>query len=333
MDPKTRNQIPTQFTEGKSPQELWTGAKPDLSRLRVFGSICYAHITDDTRSKLDANSVKCRMLGYAEDSKAYRLQVIGNGGRLNTGQIIHRRDVIFNEQSIFNLLDTEANPSAWIEIEAEESEGVIAPPPAAPAQAVQPPQPIMPPIDPFAGAQNQPAAPDASDSDDDDGASDSGSAWQPYAPTTPMVAPMNRPTRGWKPSEKALQRFNFLTIKDTDRQAEESDEWKAARDSEMEAHRRNQTWITVDRPKDQKVIGSRWVHTLKRDKEGAIERYKARFVACGYSQAPGIDYGEVYAPVAGVTSLRVILALAAHLGLFLCQIDVKTAFFNSPISE
>ena len=67
--------------------------------------------------------------------------------------------------------------------------------------------------------------------------------------------------------------------------------------------------------------------------DGSIEKYKARFVACGFSQKEGINYEETFAPVARYTSIRAIMALAAKLGWKLHQMDVKTTFLNGVVEE
>ena len=67
--------------------------------------------------------------------------------------------------------------------------------------------------------------------------------------------------------------------------------------------------------------------------DGSIKKYKARFVARGFSQKEGIDYEETFAPVARYTSFRAIMALAAKLGWKLHQMDAKTSFLNGVVEE
>jgi hypothetical protein len=81
------------------------------------------------------------------------------------------------------------------------------------------------------------------------------------------------------------------------------------------------------------VVSSKWLFKIKHAADGSIEKYKARFVTCGFSQKEGIDYEETFAPVARYTSIRTIIALAAKMKWKLHQMDVKTTFVNGVIEE
>jgi hypothetical protein len=67
----------------------------------------------------------------------------------------------------------------------------------------------------------------------------------------------------------------------------------------------------VSRPKDKSMVSSKWIYKIKHAADGSVERFKARFVARGFSQKEGIDYEETFAPIARHTSIRVIIALAS----------------------
>ena len=79
----------------------------------------------------------------------------------------------------------------------------------------------------------------------------------------------------------------------------------------------------VKLPKERKAIGSKWVFKTKRDTDGKIFHYKARLVAQGFRQMKGLNFHETFAPVARMTSQRILIALAAAKGLDLFQVDVK----------
>jgi transposase InsO family protein len=109
--------------------------------------------------------------------------------------------------------------------------------------------------------------------------------------------------------------------------------WERACQDEYQSLMENETWELVPLPPDRKAIGSRWVFTIKYRADGSIERYKARFVAKGYAQQPGLDFTDTFAPVAKLASIRAVLALAAIEDLELDQLDFKTAFLNGDIEE
>ena len=113
----------------------------------------------------------------------------------------------------------------------------------------------------------------------------------------------------------------------------DADYWKEAVRSEMDSIMTNGTWEIVDRPYGCKPIGYKWVFKKKLRPDGTIEKYKARLVAKGYTQKEGEDFFDTYSPVARLTTIRVLLALAASHGLFVHQMDVKTAFLNGELDE
>lgn len=95
----------------------------------------------------------------------------------------------------------------------------------------------------------------------------------------------------------------------------------------------NHTWSLAELPPGRSAIGSRWTYRIKRSPDGSIERYKARFVAKGFSQRPGIDYYEIHSPVIKLDSLCVILSMAANRDLSVTQLDVKTVFLYGDVTE
>jgi len=96
---------------------------------------------------------------------------------------------------------------------------------------------------------------------------------------------------------------------------------------------KNDVWEVVPRPEGKSVVTSRWLYKVKHAADGSIEKFKARFVARGFSQVEGVDYEETFAPVARYTSIRSIISIAAEMGWKIHQMDVKTTFLNGFIQE
>jgi hypothetical protein len=109
-------------------------------------------------------------------------------------------------------------------------------------------------------------------------------------------------------------------------------DWVIAMQEELNNFTRNEVWELVERPK-QNMIGTNWVFQNKQDEHGAITRNKARLVAQGLIQIEGLDFGETYAPVARLESIRIFLAYATHYDFKLYKMDVKSALLNGPLSE
>ena len=104
-------------------------------------------------------------------------------------------------------------------------------------------------------------------------------------------------------------------------------------DEEIKAIKKNDTWELVTLPIGKKTIGVKWVYKLKKIAKGKVERYKARLVVKGYSQRQGIDYDEVFAPVACLETIRLLISLVAQNQWRIFQMDVKFPFLNGYLEE
>lgn len=109
--------------------------------------------------------------------------------------------------------------------------------------------------------------------------------------------------------------------------------WADAMTAEIVALESNQTWEIVPRPVNKNIIDCKWLFKVKYTPEGFIDKYKARLVAKGFTQTIGVDYFETYAPVAKMTTVRVVLALAAKFNWHLHQMDVNNAFLHGVLTE
>ena len=109
------------------------------------------------------------------------------------------------------------------------------------------------------------------------------------------------------------------------------EEWQKAMEEELSLMAKYNIWDVVDQPMDTNIIGCRWVFQIKCDSSGKILKYHARLVAQGFTQLYGIDFNETFAPVSRLSSIQTVFALAASNDWELHQMDIKSAYLNSPI--
>ncbi|KAG2758739.1 Retrovirus-related Pol polyprotein from transposon TNT 1-94 [Phytophthora cactorum] len=317
-----RNRCPTRaITHDKSPHQVWTGKKPLLANLKVFGCHAYVHVPKEKRSKFDSKSVRCRFVGYSEHEKAYRFE------ELESGRVLISRDAQFMEDVFDGGRREYAPKEVLVDLHDED----------ATDEEVS------------SGSDRN------EDEDEDEAARDEdfepGSKRHPR--TQSLEEAVEVPSAKRQSRHQTLDEMSAAAQESQDFEAayvvdsvgempttfksamESSDaiKWKEACDSEMESLHKNETWILVPLPKGRKAIGNRWVFRVKENQAGEIERFKARLVAKGFLQKYGIDYDETFAPVAKFTSIRILLSLAAKYNLTLHQMDVKTAFLNGLLDE
>ena len=113
----------------------------------------------------------------------------------------------------------------------------------------------------------------------------------------------------------------------------DSGKWHEAMKSEMDSMYTNQVWDLVELPTGVKPIGCKWIFKRKTDAQGKVQTYKARLVAKGFSQREGIDYDETFFPVAKIKSIRILLAIAAHMDYEIWQMDVTITVLNGNIDK
>nr|GFA32498.1 retrovirus-related Pol polyprotein from transposon TNT 1-94 [Tanacetum cinerariifolium] len=116
-------------------------------------------------------------------------------------------------------------------------------------------------------------------------------------------------------------------------EAMKSKKWRQAMEDEIKSIEKNDTWELTTLPKNQKAIGVKWVYKAKKNAKSEVEKYKARLVEKDYKQKHGIDYEEVFAPVARLETIRMIIAIAAQYRWKIHQMDVKSAFLNGFLEE
>ncbi|KAM0973674.1 hypothetical protein ACFX2C_016966 [Malus domestica] len=293
------NRCPTKALDKKTPFEAYSGRKPGIKHLKVFGSLCYAHIPEQQRQKLDLTSTKCVFLGYGSCEKGYKLY------NIDSGKVIISRDVVFNEEACWDW-NTQKECSLKMPItdsfteRGHETEGTRL------SQAEI--------------SENDVEIPE--ESEEIHVRSDSGPQDVDHTPLK------------YKSIAEMYERCNLCILEpETFEEAVKDEAWQKAMESEIAMIEKNNTWELVDRPSDKPVIGVKWVYKLKLNLDGSVQKNKARLVAKGYSQKPGIDFNETFAPVARLDTIRTLVALAAQKGWNLYQLDVKSAFLNGVLQE
>jgi hypothetical protein len=119
----------------------------------------------------------------------------------------------------------------------------------------------------------------------------------------------------------------------TIKQALAKESWVEAMQEELLQFKLQEVWVLCDLPDGKRLIGTKWVFRVKRDERGNVIKNKARLVAQGYRQEEGVDYDEVFAPVARIEAIRLFLAFASYMGFHVYQMDVKSAFLYGTITE
>ena len=104
-------------------------------------------------------------------------------------------------------------------------------------------------------------------------------------------------------------------------------------EEELESLRKNYTWDLVAFPGGRKAIGSKWVFKIKTNAIGHVNKFKVWLVAKGYSQVEGVDFGEIFSPIAKLTSIGVLMYLVVAFDLEIEKMDVKTTFLHGYLEE
>jgi hypothetical protein len=311
------NRSPTLSVKNMTPEEAWSGIKPSVHYFRVFGCIAYAHVADNLRKKLDNKSIKCVHLGISDESKAYRLYDPVNK------KIIISRDVVFEESKGWDWDNRERAKQI--------DTGNVMLDDDSPGE-------VMPITENNDNADGVNDGNNSTDADDNDQSSEE--------ENNETLPPRNRRTPGhlrdFVIGSEALEEeqdlhnlavYSSIDDPDTYDEASKSEVWRKAMDAEIEAITKNETWELTTLPSGSKAIGVKWIFKTKYNEKGKIEKHKARLVAKGYTQRYGIDYGEVFAPVARWDTIRSVLALAANNGWNVFQLDVKSAFLHGELDE
>lgn len=307
--------IPTHNTE-KTPHELWTDLKPDVSHFHVFGCDAFVHLTQEPKAKgkLKDRAVKCIFLGYSKDKE--RSYIFYNP---ENRSIFVRRDVVFYDNQ-FTVARTEVGGSADSnsDLLRYEADADIK-------------------VNELLLQERKEEAPNAganrTSTRANKGIPPSTYGRHDFRDFTPES--LNQ-LRGDLVGHAMIADCNSLPDPTTYEEAinaPDAAQWKAAMKEEMDALHSHGTWTLESVPHGSHIIGCKWVFKKKLNADGSVERYKARLCAKGFSQIEGVDYHETFAPVMKYKSQRLLLVLATIFNYEADQMDVVTAFLNGEMKE
>jgi hypothetical protein len=290
------NRVPNKRNK-TTPYELWYKKRPNLTFLRVWGCRAVVRLPDPKRKTLGEKGVACIFVGYAEHSKAYRFYVIEPNDSISINTIIESRDAIFDENCFSSIpRPKDSIPNSDESLRDDHSNDV-------PSETLEP-------------RRSKRARKSRS----------YGSDFQLYL------------VEGSK-DQIDTQYYYCYSIEEDPRTYDEAVKsrdsafWKEAIDEEIGSIMENNTWVLSDLPPGCKPLGCKWIFKKKMKVDGTIDKFKARLVIQGFRQKEGIDYFDTYAPVARITTIRLLIALAAIHNLVIHQMDVKTAFLNGDLEE
>lgn len=292
----------------KTPYEMWHHRKPNVKHLRVFGSKVMVHIPKAKRTKWDKKSEEMILVGYSEVTKGYRVY------SPDSHEISISRDVEVMEE-VQIVITSETSPEVGDKSQ-ETSEN-----------------------------DYESTHEEEFDNFLPDQSSDSDYVVERDEPTVDTV---RRSMREHKPksfddyvtflsgiSQKSPNKVRLdedpTTVSDA-LSRPDSDMWKKAMAEEFISFDENEAWDVVDRPENGSVVDCKWVFKRKSESDGSV-RYRARLVARGFTQIPGVDFDETFSPVVRHSILRLLFAISVKYDLEITHLDVATAFLNGHLDK
>ncbi|KAJ9564443.1 hypothetical protein OSB04_000409 [Centaurea solstitialis] len=339
----TINRHPTPTLQNKSPYETLHGITPAYELLKVWGCACFVQLQPHEHTKLQPRSRLCLFLGYGIEHKGYRCwDPISNRLRIS-------RNVTFWEHVPFYTMPNShfETPTSIVPFFTDSSISLDLPfstftpnpeahaPVASPAPSIPPPVPIA---SPTPEAPVHVPIPPPTHSSVPTSRSTSEPSVESVDPGPSSSENVRRSDRVRQVPSRLHDYHCYATLLSNHeptsyKEASSSSHWQAAMQEELQALDKAQTWDSVPLPRGKRPIGSKWVFKIKTKSDGSIDRYKARLVEKGFNQEYDIDYEETFAPVARITSVRSLLAIAVTKRWPLFQMDVKNAFLNGDLSK
>ncbi|KAJ9563183.1 hypothetical protein OSB04_008343 [Centaurea solstitialis] len=313
----TINRHPTPVLQHKSPYEVLHGVLPTYELLKVWGCACFVQLQPHEYTKLEPRGRLCLFLGYGIEHKGYRCW-----DPISKRLRISRHVTFWEDVPFYDMPNSEPNITHHTPFFTDPSLSLDTPFTT----------PIPTPVSDSTATTSDPSPPVPTPSTPPESpaeSTDPGPSTSTAVRRSDRVRQVPAHLRDYHCYATLLSHHEPTSYKE----ASSSSHWQAAMQEELRALAKAQTWDSVPLPPGKRPIGSKWVFKIKTKSDGSIDRYKARLVAKGFNQEYGIDYEETFAPVARVTSVRSLLAIAATKNWPLFQMDVKNAFLNGDLSE
>ncbi|XP_019450657.1 PREDICTED: uncharacterized protein LOC109352928 [Lupinus angustifolius] len=329
------NRLPTPLLNNLSPYQKLHNQLASLDHLRVFGCLAYSTTLQAHRTKFMPRSRKTVFLGFKEGTKGYILY------DLTSHNFFLSRHVHFYEQNFPFSHTSTSEPQTTCKI----NPATFLPQPDSPNTNISPSNPLPTPT-------QQPLPNPTSSTSQPTNNRHSLRIRRPpthlrdYHCNLTLSQPLP-PSCNTKYPISSVLTYNNLSKNykhfclnvsihqepKSYKQASSIPCWHQAMQQELLALDLNHTWTLMPLPPDKSSIGCKWVYKIKYNANGTLERYKARLVAKGYTQLEGVDYFETFSPVVKITTVRVVLALAAANSWFLEQLDINNAFLHGDLHE
>ena len=353
------NRVPTRILKHKSPYQCMFDRDPDLENLKTFGTLAYASTLQAHRTKLDHRARKCVFLGYKQNVKGVMLLDINTRETFISRHVTHH-DHIFPLKPNWQYhthenvsLEPSTDISSFENTISSHDDCITNIPDVTPSQSDEPSS-----DDTFVDTSVDTPADTLTTLDIHNNVSVSPPSIRPnrvkHTPSHLKDYVCNSSntlaasfTSGISYPISSFHSFDYLSSNhksfslsithDTEpknyEEACKNENWKLAMQTELDALAHNGTWVMVELPPHVKPIGSRWVYKVKHRADGSVERYKARLVAKGYNQVEGLDFFDTFSPVAKLSTVRVLLAIASINHWHLHQLDVNNAFLHGDLNE
>ena len=349
----TKNRCEHKLTEGLCPNEIWTGYKPSVKHFRIFGSLAYVHIPKVQRNKLQPRAKVGILVGYALKTKGYRVYIpkdrkviesvhvridetkkgvksLYGGDRCQdyATYILDKYEEDYLEETDENKLKS-INISRW--------------------ERTENPRNLSDRIDVY---YFPPESNERLRSSNDVKKFCKKNKFA-FEPNKFSFKPQGvESVSGQSTNQTCLsndldymndcidifqhESYNVELPKSFDDTQTSSDKvkWDSAMSEEIKMMDERQVWLLVDPPQNANVIGSKWVYNVKFDENNKPKKYKARLVAQGFAQKPGINFHDVFSPTVNFSIIKLLfILLVTVLNWCHFQVDVKSAYLYGTLKE